>query len=511
MRVNDNQRVILGPPGTGKTTYVLSDIEKKMEEGTPPDKIALVSFTKKAVTEAVDRASDKFNLKKGSFPMWRTIHSLAFNGLGVSKKDMVGREHYKEFGEHTGYRFTGTWDESEGVPVGDEKGDVLLFLDNLARITNRPLKEVWEENYEICEWDELVRFQDAYQDYKSANMIMDFTDLLYAYVSMCDPLHADEVYIDEGQDLSAAQWMVLQHAFKSANRVTIAGDDDQSIYKWSGADVNAFLNLEGEKHVLSHSYRLPREIHKFANAIVSKIETRFDKPFHPRDSDGRVEFFNDLYGPEFSDNESTLFLVRNTYLAGRISERLQELGIPYTHKGYSSIRSGHVKAIYAIEKLRKQQSISGAEAKALYENLRVGYYLERGKKGTIITLGDAETVDYTRLKTEFGLKDIAPWYTALEGIPQQAVDYYRSVLSNGYSLTATPKTTISTVHAAKGGEADHVIVLSDMAYRSNEEYTKSPDNERRVAYVAVTRAKERLSVIQPQTKLFFPYFEEGAP
>lgn len=509
MKVAENQRLILGPPGTGKTTYVLNDIESKIESGISPDRIAVVSFTKKAVTEAVDRAVDRFGLKKNNFPMWRTIHSLAFNGMGVSKKDMVSRDHYKEFGEHTGYRFTGTWDEAEGVPVGDEKGDTLLFMDNLARITRRPLKEVWEENYEVCEWDELERFQDAYQDFKSANNIMDFTDLLYGFVSMCDPIHADEVYIDEGQDLSAAQWMVLQHAFGHSKRVTIAGDDDQSIYKWSGADVDRFLALEGEKHVLSKSYRLPRQVHQFATNLVSKIETRFDKQFTSRDSEGEVQFFNDLYGVELDPNQKTMFLIRNSYLANRVIERLHELGLPYTNKGYSSIRSAHVKAIYAIEKLRKQQPISGAEAKAMYDQMRVGYYLERGKKVQISTLSDTEQVDFTKLNQTYGLKDLAPWYLALEGIAQPVVDYYRAVLGNGYGLQGTPNIAISTIHAAKGGEADHVVLLSDMAYRSHQEYEKQPDNERRVAYVAVTRAKEKLSIIQPQSKLYFDYFAEG--
>ena len=509
MRVSDNQRVILGPPGTGKSTFLLAEVDNLMKSGTSPDKIAFVSFTKKAVTEVVDRASDKFGLTKRDFPLWRTIHSLAFNGLGVSKKDMVGREQYKEFGLHSGYRFTGTWDESEGVPVGDEKGDTLLFLDNLARITQRPLKEVWEENYTVCEWDELERFQDGYQDFKSASMLMDFTDLLYAYKDMCDPSTAEYVFVDEGQDLSAAQWMVLKHAFGNVVQTTIAGDDDQSIYKWSGADVNAFLALEGDQTVLTKSYRLPRTVHQMATTMVAKIETRFDKQFHSRDAEGEVGFFNSLYDIDLNPDERTLFLVRNTFLSSRISDRLQELGIPYMHKGYSSVKGNHVKAIHAIEKLRNQKPIMGSEAKAMYDSMRVGYYLERGKQSTIIALGDNEEVDFQKLNQEHGLKDLAPWYTALDGIPQQAVDYYRSVLANGYKLTATPNCTISTIHAAKGGEAEHVVVLSDMAYRSFQEYEKEPDNERRVAYVGVTRAKEKLSVIQPQGKLFFDYYQEG--
>ena len=112
---------------------------------------------------------------------------MCFAGLGISKSDVMGKDNFKELGEWLGYRFEGTWDETEGVPTGSDLGDKLLFLDNLARISRRPLKEIWEENYTDCEWEELERFQEGYQDYKSSRFVMDFTDMLYAYVHMCDP------------------------------------------------------------------------------------------------------------------------------------------------------------------------------------------------------------------------------------------------------------------------------------------------------------------------------------
>ena len=781
MRVSENQRLILGPPGTGKTTYVLNEIESLIQKGVSPDRIAFVSFTKKAVTEATDRASDRFNLKKSQLPLFKTIHSLCFAGLGIGKKDVMGKENFRELGDWLGYNFEGTWDESEGVPVGSELGDTLLFLDNLARITNRPLKEIWEENYTLCEWDELERFQDCYQDFKTSHSLMDFTDMLYGYIAMCDSSNAQYVFVDEAQDLSPVQWMVLKHAFGNVIQTSIAGDDDQcqpagtmvmttkgakpieeldsesdrllsygdgtvyglrnhggykftksarpysglmttisaggktssytsnhkcliklapmregdsnryvvylmrkgtryrvgmcklrmnntlyltkrtgveqadcawilkvcetkdeasayehiysaryglpeicfsgtypdlvidkiftevdteknallllydlgldpkyplvdkknnpgmrygnvatylhacnllpdimcvpifdgtstikewapisiertfvlnqmvysmdvekyhlyigdgilthnSIYKWSGADVSAFLNLEGDRHVLSQSYRLPRAIHGLATNLVSRIDNRFDKPFHSRDADGVLDFFPSMDFTEINKEESTMILVRNTYLSGKTVEHLQRQGIPYINKGWSSLKKGHVSAILAAEKLRKKETISGAAAKDLYEAMRIGYYLKHGFKAKIGLVSDTEQLTYERLNQNYGLKDLAVWYTMLEGIPAPTVDYYRAVLSNGYGLTATPKCSISTIHAAKGGEAEHVILLSDMARRSYDEGVKSPDDERRVAYVGATRAKNKLSIIQPQSKYYFDYYNEG--
>lgn len=509
MKITDNQLIVLGPPGCGKTTYVLNSIEELMSAGNEPDRIAFVSFTRKAINEAIDRAVDRFNLKRNRFPLFKTIHALAFAGLGISKKDMMAKENYREFGEYTGYLFDGTWDEAEGVPVGDEKGDILLFFDNLARITEKPLKQIWEENYTLCEWDELERFQEAYQDYKSVNMKMDFTDLLYAYIAMCDPSDAKYVFVDEAQDLSNIQWRVLQHAFQGVVKTTIAGDDDQSIYKWSGADVETFLSLEGDKHILDQSYRIPKEIHKFANGIISKVKHRFDKPFKPRDYKGQLEFYESIYDIEPLKDEKTLYLVRNNYLSNRISGRLYELGIPFIKNNYSSIKPAHVRAIYAAEKLRKGEQILGSEAKELFEYMRVGEYMERGNKGKINLLADTTHVGFAELRDQYGLKDLAPWYNMLQGINIDTLDYYRSVLINGYSLRQTPNCSISTVHAAKGGEADHVVVFSDMAQKSYNEYEREPDGERRVAYVAVTRAKSKLSIIQPQSKMYFDYYMEG--
>ena len=87
-------------------------------------------------------------------------------------------------------------------------------------------------------------------------MLIDYTDMLSRYINEGFVPTFDVVLIDEAQDLSLLQWEMVQKIIDRADQVYIAGDDDQAIYKWAGADVDTFLGLEGRTLVLDKSYRI---------------------------------------------------------------------------------------------------------------------------------------------------------------------------------------------------------------------------------------------------------------
>ena len=94
-----------------------------------------------------------------------------------------------------------------------------------------------------------IQYDNCLKNYtKRENGLLDFTDMLREYGTA---LPIDICIVDEAQDLSSLQY---QHGntslLPSAREVYIAGDDDQAIFGWAGADVNKFLSLKGEKIIL---------------------------------------------------------------------------------------------------------------------------------------------------------------------------------------------------------------------------------------------------------------------
>ena len=119
----------------------------------------------------------------------------------------------------------------------------------------------------------------------------------------------------------------------------------------------------------------------------------------------------------------------------------------------------------------------------------------RGKK-TIKT--DAETVNLKQLQREHGLLAGADeiWSQALNKIPDVDRAYITALLRSGEKFNAKPRIKLSTIHGAKGGEADNVILLQDLSYSALQ--NNLSDDLHRVFYVAVTRTKQNLFLIDPE-------------
>ena len=108
----------------------------------------------------------------------------------------------------------------------------------------------------------------------------------------------DYIIIDEAQDLSAHQWMVVDMIQYIAQPIEtyIAGDDDQAIFRWAGADIEHFIKMAKSElnYVipLTQSYRVPKSVHNLATKMAQSISNRIDKQYDPRDDEGERKVLN---------------------------------------------------------------------------------------------------------------------------------------------------------------------------------------------------------------------------
>lgn len=492
MKIGLEQTLILGAPGCGKTTRLLNIVEEKLAQGIEPGRIAYVSFTTKAVNEAVLRAEKKFGFAKKQLPYFRTVHSFCFRQTGASRSSVMGNAHYQDLANILGIVLSGKLDEEgTGLPVGGSVGDQMLFIDNLSRSTGQTLKETYDWlEYPDFSWHQLKQFSKALAEYKLDSGLMDFTDMLLEYLKMGRPAEVDVAIIDEAQDLSKIQWQVIQRAFSKTHEVYIAGDDDQAIYKWSGADVDSFLSLEGKREILSQSWRLPAKIHRLSQKVIKHVGKRFAKEFKARQESGEISYYNSIDMIEAAEG-TWLYLARNIYQLSQIKRMLYAQGIPFTTSAGSSIKDKEYKAIIYWERLKKGQKVVGIDIK---NTLAFTDYKVKKLE---------DELEYTI--EDLGIRNPKPWHEALVSIPLQQREYYLMVLRQGGSkaLSQQPKHHVSTIHGVKGGEADHVVLIVDMAGKSYKEYQLRPDDETRVFYVGITRARKHLHIVLPQTDKYF--------
>ena len=497
--------IILGPPGTGKTTTLIGIVEEELAEGTHPARIAYLSFTRRAADEAISRACRRFTgLRREDFPYFRTLHSLCFRTMGLTSASILEGKRLEQFGESVGYKITGRFTLEDGTIFGFEKGDRLLFMENLARVRGVSLREIYDEDHDELSYHEVDRFARALAAYKSENGLGDFTDMLDNFIRSSVRPDIDVLIIDEAQDLSRLQWRVVWKLAETTRRVVIAGDDDQAIYRWAGADVETMVHMEGQVRVLDQSWRVPRSVQRLADQIVSRVRNRREKLWRPRDDEGSVTYHSsdeslDLSGPDI------LILGRNRHILREFEARIRSLGYLYEFQGARSVKPSVLDAVLTWERLRQSRpGVTTAQCRKMYDLMSVGTAVARGSK-SLPRLSDEEEVTIETLQERGGL--LVPrdrlWYDALDKLAPSDISYLRAARRRGENLTAPPRIRLSTIHGMKGGEAAEVVLLTDMATRTMREAERSPEDEARVWYVAVTRAREKLHIVAPRTPRFY--------
>ena len=470
---------IYGPPGTGKTEKLIRRAMAYIRVGTPVSKIGYFAFTRKAAHEARDRMLKKNpEYKKKQLRYFQTLHSLAFHSLGLREENVMQDYHYNDLGKELSIRVNAKKDAdaSPYLTCDNEYFQIILK----AKEKNIP---VWDEyctgeHSTNVKPDLLKHIEANYNHYKhpDINNLVDFTDMIHDIVQQPNKIpDFDVVFIDEAQDLSPIQWKLYDILKSKSKNIYLAGDDDQAIYGWAGADVDRFIQEPAAEKVLSRSRRIPKAVQDVSEIITARIEgLRATKNYLPREEEGLCSKINSLENLDLF-SQDWLILTRTLSRAKEVCDLLKVKGLYYENRHQKSYNTKLYKAIVSHNKWLNGETIT-----------------DTAKADIIEYLGNRELI---KDRMNYNLK----WFECFDNAPADDKIYIRLMLSNKEKLSDEARIKVSTIHAAKGGECKNVILVLDNAKKIREATTKSiikRDEEHRVWYVGCTRAKRNLYLMR---------------
>ena len=592
--------LVIAGAGSGKTRTLTYRVAYLLEQGIPPDRILLLTFTNKAAGEMMRRVSDLIGREL------RELWGGTFHSIGAR----VLRSHADALGYQRDFTILDRDDAKDLIKacVADAgietkgthfpKPEVLNEIFSLAVNTHKTANEILDSQYSYFSQfaAQITDLAERYVKRKRATNGMDFDDLLALWLKLLQE-NADVrehyqrrfqfILVDEYQDTNKLQGDLIDLLAARTQNVTVVGDDAQSIYAWRGAN---FLNiLEFPKRYpnakvfkIETNYRSTPEILKVANAAISANVNQFAKELAPSRKSGMkpaliacvdaaqqsafiAQRVLELHDEGVAANQIAV-LYRSHFHALELQLELTKRQIPFSiTSGIRFFEQAHIKDATAFLKFianprdeiafkRLAQLLPGVGAKAsekLWQSFQIEFQTPKSKTPLAVGLQDSiarvpkkatlawaqftatiaqledETVRKSaskmlRLVIDAGYDDylketFANYRSRLDDLEQLAAFAFQfgtveefltqlALLTNveaegDRSQNDDEKIRLSTIHQAKGLEFEvvFVIMLCDGMFPSarSMDSTDGEEEERRLFYVSITRAKNELYLSYP--------------
>jgi DNA helicase-2/ATP-dependent DNA helicase PcrA len=529
---------LIGSAGTGKTTELLRIMEMALPKlGNDPRRLGFASFTRAARAEAVSRASAAWGVQPAVLEVegwFRTVHSTCKRCLAVEPGQLIGdtQKDVEWISNALGVKLSTELDDDSGQQrfIGDPVVAASLNCWSLCRSALMPLEEVVRRARQIDDnvpdYAAIVRIVEHYETSKNIEGRLDFTDLLTRFagvwvspregVSKIDPEgDLPEVaawLFDEQQDASPLLDRVCKRLVSapSVKWCYLVGDPFQAIYGFAGSSADCFLGWPAKKtRTMPKSYRCPKPILELGERCLRRMSKGyFDRGVAPADHEGRVI---ECVGIDYPINvaksdEDWLFIARTNYQANRMFASLRSRFMPCrwvkSPEGETK-RSAGLKALFALERDQPVTGTQWANAMTLIPQIAKGGVpmLQRGVK----TRWPRESVDDWDRIFASDLPEVGALPPLIEAIrsgawcalPDGGKEWRKMAVLHGPELASSPKIRVGTIHSVKGAEADNVAFLTTISSRVEQgmDNPDQADEEHRIAYVAVTRARRNLYVI----------------
>jgi len=461
-----------GPPGTGKTYRLISRAKAYARKyKIPLHRIGYFAFTKKAAEEAKERMP--FENKKLKY--FKTLHALAFecikvNELNISQEDIMQPYHYEEFGKKLNLqvKFYDRYNKDQSFYLGFENPYFQIINRAVNKCTSiREEFDLEEHDPKNVDWTPLNHIYNNLLEYKYKKKLLDFNNMIEILIKQPENIpEFDVVFIDEAQDLSPLQWKLFDILKTKTKDIYLAGDDDQAIFVWAGADVKRFIAEPAKEKTLKYSKRISKSVQEQSIIPINNIVgVRKLKKYYPRNYQGKCEEIYNLGEIDLTKGK-WLIITRTVSKLLKIQDMLIEKGLYFESNRGKSIKVRMYNAMNNYNEWRKGRELTEEEIKNLKD-----------------FTGD---VKLNKNKT---------WFDAFKLVKDLDKEYLLNLLDNKENLKEPARIWLSTIHAIKGGEQDNVIICLDMGDRIIKAIKQSQDKadeEHRVWYVGTTRARNNL-------------------
>lgn len=526
-----------GPPGCGKTTSLARSWLPRAAERHGSDAVLVCSLTRTAAREIASR---------NAVPRERvgTLHAHAYRALG--RPELSGNRLELWNARWPALALSGSRNTLDGESpaegsTGASGGDPLQQAMEVYRHRRTP-RERWREDVRA--------FAGRWEEWKAETCVSDFTDLIETCVDEGVPAPGAPrvLIVDEAQDSSSLELALVRRWGAEAESVVLAGDGDQAIYGWRGADARAFLTPaipEDQNYRLTQSYRVPRAVHAAAARWIGQASFRFAVEYHPRDAEGTCRrgagssryaepMVAEVLDSLGTDDRTTMLIASCEYMLRPAIKVLRRAGVLFhnpwrvTNGAWNPLRGGverlrdflrpdprvnegHIRLWTLrelhrwVELIRSDRLPTGAkreikrrrDAQERREDLP-SITVEEGRE----LLGDEV---WGELLVAFASSDARPEHWLKKNLlasKQRLMDYAFQVAHRGgpSALFEKPRLIVGTIHSVKGGEADAVHLMPDLSPSGMRQWTRVGDERDAVLrqfYVGMTRAKDSLVVHQP--------------
>jgi DNA helicase-2/ATP-dependent DNA helicase PcrA len=593
----DGAYLVIAGAGTGKTRTLVYRVARLVELGYDPKSILLLTFTRKAANEMMNRASILLD-NRCSKVNGGTFHSFA---------NLILRRYAKAAGLDSSFTILDQSDSEDIINlirsqagfISKEKRfpnkQTLEKVFSLSINTGKPVKDLIEEDFPhfIEQLDKILDIQKVFINYKHKNNLLDYDDLLVYLKNLLleSGLPAKSllssikyVMVDEYQDTNKLQAEIIKGLTQFNNNIMVVGDDSQSIYSFRGADFKNIMEFpklfKNVKIIqLEENYRSVQPVLNFTNHVIEKAIEKYPKNLFTRKTGGElpvivaaatenlqskfiVEKILDLR-EEGVPLRDIAILFRSSFFSFDLEIELAKANIPFQKfGGMKFIETAHVKDVLAFLRIAANpkdviswyrvlllhEGVGPKTAQKILDELATARLTIKANPESNASFSE-ETSSHKYSDKIAGLFQLLYKLHTVKSLPsekaQLVMDYYYPLFKDKYddynkrnkdleillNITQNYKSldnlladlaiepiidsvidigaedkenefvTLSTIHSAKGLEWHSVFIihLVEGFFPSSRSADKleTLEEERRLMYVASTRAKQNLFISYP--------------